>query len=380
MYRALATVDLEAVRHNVRAIWSRLRPGTRLVAVVKADGYGHGALKVAGAALDEGASGLAVTTVEEAQDLREAGFGGTVLVMGPVPEDQLEEAIMAGAEMAVWSPHFVKAVASMARELRRSVFLHLKVDTGMHRLGISPARMARLAEKITLDPWLELRAVMTHLATADDDPEYMEEQLQVFRRAIAPLREGLPSVRYHAANSAATFRDPAAHFDMVRCGIAMYGMSPFQWHPVNDGLAPALTLSSYVASLRDLSPGDGVSYSLTWKARHHTRVALIPIGYGDGFCRGLSNRGDVLIRGSRYPRVGNVCMDQFLVEVGRDAPVRFGDPVVLLGRQGGETITAEELAAHLSTINYEITCSLTERVRKVYTGEGGHVDNAEDHG
>src|SRR5680860_1315247 len=324
---------------------------------------------IARAGRDEGAAGLGVTTVEEGQDLREAGFGGTVLVMGPVLEDQLEDAVLAGVELAVWSPEFVRAAAPVARRLRRSVPLHLKVDTGMHRLGVSPARMARLAEKITLDPWLELRAVMTHLATADSDPEFMEEQLRVFRQAIAPLREGLPAVRYHAANSAATFRDPASHFDMVRCGIATYGMSPFQWHPANDGLVPVLTLSSYVASIRDLSPGEGVSYSLTWKARHRTRVALVPIGYGDGFSRGLSNRGDVLINGRRYPRVGNVCMDQFLVEVDRDAPVQFGDPVVLVGRQGEEQITAEELAAHLGTINYEITCSLTGRVRREYTGD-----------
>src|SRR5680860_565491 len=324
---------------------------------------------IARAGRDEGAAGLGVTTVEEGQDLREAGFGGTVLVMGPVLEDQLEDAVLAGVELAVWSPEFVRAAAPVARRLRRSVTLHLKVDTGMHRLGVSPARMVRLAEKITLDPWLELRAVMTHLATADSDPEFMEEQLRVFRQAIAPLREGLPAVRYHAANSAATFRDPASHFDMVRCGIATYGMSPFQWHPANDGLVPVLTLSSYVASIRDLSPGEGVSYSLTWKARHRTRVALVPIGYGDGFSRGLSNRGDVLINGRRYPRVGNVCMDQFLVEVDRDAPVQFGDPVVLVGRQGEEQITAEELAAHLGTINYEITCSLTGRVRREYTGD-----------
>lgn len=369
MYRALATTDLDAVRRNVRTILGRLGSGTRYMAVVKADGYGHGAMRIARAALDEGASGLAVTTVEEGQDLREAGFGGTVLVMGPVLEDQLEDAVLAGVELAVWSPEFVRAAAPVARRLRRSVPLHLKVDTGMHRLGVSPARMARLAEKITLDPWLELRAVMTHLATADSDPEFMEEQLRVFRQAIAPLREGLPAVRYHAANSAATFRDPASHFDMVRCGIATYGMSPFQWHPANDGLVPVLTLSSYVASIRDLSPGEGVSYSLTWKARHRTRVALVPIGYGDGFSRGLSNRGDVLINGRRYPRVGNVCMDQFLVEVDRDAPVQFGDPVVLVGRQGEEQITAEELAAHLGTINYEITCSLTGRVRREYTGD-----------
>jgi alanine racemase len=157
-------------------------------------------------------------------------------------------------------------------------------------------------------------------------------------------------------------------------------MSPFHRDPAEDGLTPALTLSSYVAALRDLETGEGVSYSLTWRAQRPTRVALIPIGYGDGFFRSLSNRGDVLVGGKRYPRVGNVCMDQFLVEVGRDSPVAFGDQVVLMGRQGSEAITAEHLAAHVGTINYEITCSLTARVKREYVGVIPEPHELEDHG
>jgi len=368
MYRARATIDLAAVRHNVAAVRRRLRPGTGYLAVVKADGYGHGAVQVARAALEAGATGLAVTTTEEAWALNDAGLGADVLIMGPVLDDQLDEAVAAGAEFAVWSPEFVGSAGRAAEKARRRVRLHLKVDTGMHRLGIAPDELPDLLDAILADPWLELRAMMTHFATADEDPAFMDRQLEVFERAIGPVRGRLPGVLFHAANSAALFRGERTHYDMVRCGLATYGMSPFQRDPAADGLTPALTLSSYVASLRDVDPGEGVSYSLTWRADRPTRVALVPIGYGDGFFRVLSNRGDVLIGGRRYPRVGNVCMDQFLVEVGRDSPVSFGERVVLMGRQGEESITAEQLAGLVGTINYEITCSLTARVKREYVG------------
>lgn len=372
MYRARATIDLAAVRHNVALLCSRLASPTKLIAVVKADGYGHGAVQVARAALEAGARGLAVTTTEEAWELRDAGLGRGVLIMGPVLDDQLEEAVASGAECAVWSAKFVPSVSEAAQRLERRVRLHIKVDTGMHRLGVEPHALPDLLETIAADPWLEPAAVMTHFATADDDLEFLAGQLALFAEITAPLRARFPGLALHAANSGATLRDPATHFDAVRCGLAMYGMSPFQRDPDVDGLAPALTLTSYVAALRDIEVGQGVSYSWTrpsgWRAARPTRVALVPIGYGDGFFRLLSNEGDVLIGGKRYPRVGNVCMDQFLVEVGRDAPVGFGERVVLLGRQGDERITAEELAAIVGTINYEVTCSLTARVKREYVG------------
>lgn len=380
MYRARATIDLAAIRHNVATLRRRLGSGVACAAVVKADGYGHGAVQVARAALEAGARGLAVTTTEETLALNDAGLGVDVLIMGPVLDDQLHEAVAVGAEFAAWSPEFVRSAARVAEQAQRKVRLHLKVDTGMHRLGIGPSEAPALIDAIAEHPWLELHAVMTHFATADEDPEYMARQIDVFERVIGPVRRRYPEVRYHAANSAATLRGPHAHYDSVRCGLALYGMSPFHHDPAEDGLMPALTLSSYVAALRDMEVGEGVSYSLTWRAQRPTRVALIPIGYGDGFFRSLSNRGDVLIGGKRYPRVGNVCMDQFLVEVGRDSPVAFGDQVVLMGRQGGEAITAEHLAAHVGTINYEITCSLTARVKREYVGAIPEPHELEDHG
>jgi len=368
VYRAQATIDLAAVRHNVAVVRRRLRPGAACIAVVKADGYGHGAVQVARAALEAGATGLAVTTTEEARALSDAGLGVGVLIMGPVLDDQLEEAVAIGADFVAWSPEFVRSAGRVAESARRRVRIHLKVDTGMHRLGVDVAMAPSLAEAILAQPWLELWALMTHLATADDDPEFMEHQLEVFDRTAEVVRRRAPGVLLHAANSAATFRGERAHYDAVRTGLALYGMSPFHRDPAEDALHPALTLSSYVATLRDIEAGEGVSYSLTWRAPRATRVALVPIGYGDGFFRALSNRGDVLIGGKRYPRVGNVCMDQFLVEVGRGSPVAFGQPVVLMGAQGQEAITAEHLAALVGTINYEVTCSLTARVKREYVG------------
>jgi len=323
---------------------------------------------VARAALEAGVGGLAVATTEEACALSDAGLGVGVMIMGPVLDDHLEEAVATGADFVAWSPEFVRSVGRVAARARRSVRLHLKVDTGMHRLGVEPGLAPSLADEIIAHPWLELRALMTHLATADDDPDFMEHQLKVFDRAAETIRGRAPGVFLHAANSAAAFRGERAQYDAVRTGLALYGMSPFQRDPAEHELSPALTLSSYVATVRDIEAGEGVSYSLTWRAPRATRVALVPMGYGDGFFRQLSNRGDVLIGGMRYPRVGNVCMDQFLVEVGRESPVRFGQPVVLMGAQGDETITAEHLAALVGTINYEVTCSLTARVKREYVG------------
>lgn len=323
---------------------------------------------MARAALEAGATGLAVTTTEEAWALSDAGLGVGVLIMGPVLDDQLDEAVATGADFVVWSPEFVKSVGRVAERARRRVCLHLKIDTGMHRLGVDAAAAPSLADEIIAHPWLELRALMTHLATADDDPDFMEHQLKAFDRTAAAVRARAPGVFLHAANSAAVFRGERTHYDAVRTGLALYGMSPFQSDPAEHALTPALTLSSYVATLRDIEAGEGVSYSLTWRAPRPTRVALVPTGYGDGVFRALSNRGDVLIGGRRYPRVGNVCMDQFLVEVGRDSPVTFGQPVVLMGAQGDERITAEHLAALVGTINYEVTCSLTARVKREYAG------------
>jgi alanine racemase len=340
--RALATVDLGAIERNCARLPSPL------CAVVKADAYGHGVGPVARAALRGGASWLAVATADEARELREAGADGPILVMGALTPDELRTAGEADADIVAWTDE----VAQTARRV------HVKLDTGMGRLGTKDREKAlRLAARPNVV------GLMTHFATADERGDVLfGEQLQAFRVFVEDV--GRDDVVAHAANSAAALRDPASHFDMVRCGIAVYGMDPFHEDPDKHGLEPALTLRSWVAAVRRFEPGDSAGYGRRWSAREPTWVATVPLGYGDGWRRALTNDCDVLIGGRRHPLVGTVSMDNVTVALGPDTDVRVGDEVVLIGAQGDERILAEEVARRLATINYEITCGLSARVRR----------------
>jgi alanine racemase len=344
--RALATVDLGAIERNCARLPSPL------CAVVKADAYGHGVGPVARAALRGGASWLAVATADEARELREAGADGPILVMGALTPDELRTAGEADADIVAWTDE----VAQTARRV------HVKLDTGMGRLGTKDREKAlRLAARPNVV------GLMTHFATADERGDVLfGEQLQAFRVFVEDV--GRDDVVAHAANSAAALRDPASHFDMVRCGIAVYGMDPFHEDPDKHGLEPALTLRSWVAAVRRFEPGDSAGYGRRWSAREPTWVATVPLGYGDGWRRALTNDCDVLIGGRRHPLVGTVSMDNVTVALGPDTDVRVGDEVVLIGAQGDERILAEEVARRLATINYEITCGLSARVRREHVG------------
>ena len=386
MHRALATVNLESIRHNLASLQGRLSPGTSLMAVVKADGYGHGAAEVARAAQEAGAAALGVATAGEAVSLRDAGIEGPIVVLGPLTGAGLEAAVHAGAEVTLWSEQFIRELVRVGRVMKHPIRVHIKVDTGMHRLGLYPRRLPGFLDAIDTEPEIELAGVMSHFATADEaggvaggeagpedsgqDGDFFHYQLKAFEEAIQPVILRTPGkITYHCANSAATIGFPQAHFDMVRCGIAVYGLSPFQADPFADGLRPALRLTSYVADVKRLTEGDSVGYGRSWIAPRNTHIAVIPIGYGDGFSRGLSSRGRVLIGGRPYPVVGRVSMDIITADLGGDGPaIRHGDEVVLIGRQGEEVILAEELAAALGTINYEITCNLSSRVERRYEG------------
>ena len=361
--RALAHVDVDAVARNC-AMLKGLLGAAHLCAVVKADGYGHGATACARAAVAGGATWLAVATAAEAAALREDGLTDPVLVMGALTGPELEVALGAGAHVVAWREEFVRAVESAASD--RPVHVHVKLDTGMGRLGArDPEQARRVAATIGASERMELAGVMTHFATADD-PEsgYFEEQLHRFQPFAEELKQAHPGCIAHAANSAAVLRDEAAHFDMARCGIAVYGMDPFGQDPAPRGLTPALALRSYVAEIKELQRGESVGYGRTWSASGETRVAVLPIGYGDGYRRGLSNAAEVLIRGRRYPVAGTISMDNLTVEVG-DGEVAIGDTATLIGADGNERVTAEELASKLDTINYEITCGVSARVPRV---------------
>ena len=352
MVRALARVDTGAIAANC----ARLAELATLCAVVKADGYGHGAVPAARAAQAGGAAWLAVATAVEAAELRAAGIGGPLLVMGALSPEELEVALTAGADVVAWREAFVRALPESAR-------VHVKLDTGMGRLGTrDPEEATRVAELAGE----RLVGAMTHFATSDDDPAFMAEQLARFLPWADALAARRPGLIRHAANSAATLRGPAARLDMVRCGIAIYGMDPFQRDPAEHGLRPALELVSYVAEVKRVRPGESAGYGRRFVAERETWLATIPIGYGDGVRRGLTNRADVLVGGRRVPVAGTVSMDNITVDLGPDEPVAAGTEAVLLGARGGERILAEDWAAALGTINYEITCGIAPRVPRRY--------------
>ncbi len=368
--RATAWVDTDALARNCRRLADRLGPRRLLCAVVKANGYGHGFELAARAALAGGARWLAVASADEALALRDAGFDTRTLVMGALSEPELTVALRCGADVVVWEQGFVERVAKVAQRLAVVARCHVKLDTGMGRLGTRSERTAlACAELVATRPSLELAGAMTHFATADelDDDGYFDAQLERFTRFVAILRQALGG-RFvaHAANSAAVFRDPRSHFDMARCGIAIYGLDPFHEDARRRGLEPVLTLESYLACVKQLDRGESVGYGRTWRAERPTRVGIVPIGYGDGIRRALSNRGWALLGGRRRPIVGTISMDNLAVELGPEPEgEHVGQPVVLIGGQGEERISAEEVARLLGTINYEVATALAARVRRL---------------
>jgi alanine racemase len=367
--RAVASVSLDAVGHNCTRLAGALQGEARLCAVVKADGYGHGALECARAALEGGAAWLAVASAVEAHDLRRAVPEAPILVMGALTPEELDVALGARAEIAVWRPEFLRLVAERGAELGVEPQAHVKYDTGMGRLGTAdPDAVRALVRWCAEDDRVALAGLWTHFATADEpDSEFFDEQLGRFRELAEPLKREHPELIHHAANSAATLRDPASHFDMVRCGIAIYGLDPFHDDPARRELEPALELRSYVADVKRFEEGASAGYGRTWRAPRDTWVGVLPIGYGDGVRRGLSNNADVLVGGRRYPVVGTVSMDNVTIDLGPDTGVEPGAEAVLIGPQGDERVLAEELARRLDTINYEITCGISARVPRLYS-------------
>ena len=370
--RATALVNVAAIERNAARLRARLAPRSELCAVVKANGYGHGALASARAALAGGAGRLAVAAAAEALELREGGIDAPILVMGALAGDELETALSARADVVAWDERFVEELERRARARDQPVGVHVKLDTGMGRLGTRDLQVGRqVAERVVASDGLRLVGAMTHFATSDDDPEFMSLQLTRFRDFAAALAGLAPGLIVHAANSAAVLRDPATHLDLARCGIALYGCDPMHQDPGRQGLEPALELRSYVAALKPAAPGESAGYGRRFIASTETVLATIPIGYGDGLRRAFTNNLEVLIAGRRFPLVGTVSMDNITVEIGRDAPrVRELDPVTLIGGQGAERLLAEELARRIGTINYEIVCGLLPRVPRVVHRDG----------
>ena len=365
---SVVEIDPGALAHNVT--WLKEQAGgARVLAVVKADGYGHGAVTAAEAAIAAGVDGLCVALVQEGVELRRAGIEVPVLVLSEQPIDQVGELVAHGLVATAYSARFVDALADEAR--RHDVSgqeVHLKIDTGMNRVGCRPADATELAGRILArSPHLMLGGVFTHLATADDDdPSETERQLDRFEGALSELRRaGVDPGLVHAANSAATIAHPRARYDMVRVGIAMYGIAPAVTMTEQcTELRPALSLRSKVSHVKRVAAGDGVSYGLRHRFERPTTVATVPIGYADGIPRRSGvDGGTVLIGGVRRSIVGVVTMDQLMVDCGDDT-VRVDDEVVLIGRQGDDEITANEWGSVTGTIGYEIVCGLSRRLAR----------------
>lgn len=368
--RAWAEVSLDAIRANVAELCRLVAPA-ELCAVVKADGYGHGAVPVAQAAIEAGATWLAVAQVPEAGALRQFGIDAPILLLSEPRPTQVEDALDAGVAVTAYTAGLVTALGrAVAERGGRACPVHLKVDTGMRRVGVAPEDAVGLAKAIDADPALTLAAVWTHCAVADapDDP-FTSVQLERYEAVLGDIAgAGIEVPLRHAANSAAAIALPASRYDLVRCGIAVYGIPPTPAMAGAIVLRPAVHFATEVSFVKPVAAGEGVSYGLHHHVERDTRVATLPIGYADGVFRRLGlEHQEVLIRGRRHPMVGVVTMDQLTVDVGSDSDVQPGDEAVLLGAQGDERITPDEWAERLGTISYEVVCAMGARVERRYS-------------
>ncbi|HID89646.1 MAG TPA: alanine racemase [Anaerolineae bacterium] len=360
-------IDLEAIAHNVRQIKEIVGPEVEILAVLKADAYGHGAITVARTALNNGASFCGVASLNEAIRLREAGIDAPILVLGYTPAWLAREALRYDITLTLYDPDLARAFSRAAIDLRRTARVHIKVDTGMGRLGLLPDQVVPFVEESRGLPGLDLEGIFTHFSVADEpDLSYTRWQLSQFREVLRRLETIGVTFRYiHCANSAATLRLPESRFNMVRLGLAMYGLQPSPHVPLPPGFRPALAWKTTIAQVKTLPPGSYVSYGNTYRTKGWETIAVIPVGYADGFRRAPTHWQTVLVRGQRAPIVGRVCMDQTMINVTHIPNVRVGDEVVLIGRQGNDGITAEEVAEWLGTINYEVISEILARVPRV---------------
>lgn len=373
-----ADIDLDAIAINIQQLKKVTSPGAQFMAVVKANAYGHGTVEVARQALKSGADWLGVARIYEAVALRKAGIDGKILVMNYTPPEFAPLALEHDLVLTVFDLETATAISDTAVAAGNQIVAHLKTDTGMGRLGLRPTgekqigldpSRVKLAGRIADLPGLDLEGIFTHFAAADSlDATYTEKQFALFCDYIDALKKvGLEFRIRHAANSAAIIAHPQTHLDMVRAGIALYGLSPSA--EVNlDHLAtrPAMSLKARLVHVKKVPAGFCVSYGMTYRAPAPTAIATVPLGYADGYSRLLSSRGTMLAKGQRAPIAGRVCMDLTMLDVGHIEGVRTGDEVVALGRQGDETISADEIAGVLGTINYEIVSSITARVPRIF--------------
>ena len=367
--RAWVEIDLAALQHNVQQLTQHIGPNTALMAVVKADAYGHGAISIADAALAAGAQWLGVATVPEGVELREAGITAPIMIMGAInsPEEvaaiarwRLQPTLVSPKQALVFSEE-------LGHTRAETLPVHLKVDTGMSRLGFSWQQAGEFVQFVQRLPRLQIHSVYSHLATADDpDPTVMRQQHQRYEAVLSQVNaQNVTLPKRHLANSAATLTDSALHYDMVRVGLALYGLYPAAHLKPQLALRPVMQVKARITHLKEIQPGTGVSYGHTFVAERPMRIAVVGIGYADGVPRALSNRIEVLVQGQRVPQIGNITMDQFMIDVTHINDLQEGSVVTLLGRDGEQQISADHWAALTNTISWEILCSFKHRLPRI---------------
>lgn len=370
---ATAHISLANYRHNLHEIRKIVGPEIKILAIVKANAYGHGIAEISRAAMESRADYLGVVSLGELRQLRAARVTAPVLIINYIDAGSVTEALELGATLTVFDPQIIHAVNSAASQLDTTAKLHINIDTGLHRDGCAPADSLSLAQLVHRLDNVQLEGVFTHFAESEDESsDYTTRQLQVFEHCLAQLDSAnLRPPLVHTANSAAVIAHPSTHYNMVRPGIVTYGLTPFdpshsQYDFVQKTFRPVLSLTSIVAHLRHLDAGQTVGYNRRWAAKRPSTLALVPIGYGDGWRRTPQPATHVLIDGQMAPIVGSISMDQLTVDVTDIPHVQTGDGVVLIGAQGGQAITASDLAAQQGTIHYEITTQLSARIQRSY--------------
>jgi len=371
MRPAWAEIDLDNLAHNVREIRKITSPNSKIMAVVKADAYGHGIIKTSEVVLRNGADCLGVAILDEALSLRERGFKVPIVILGYTPESDLEHVVANGLTQTVFNYRHGEALSREAVRQNKKAAVHIKIDSGMGRLGFLPCEESlQLVERILDLPGIYVEGVYSHLASADaPDRVYTLEQLESFFWFLDKMKERNINIPVkHVANSAGILNYPEAHLDMVRPGIILYGLLPSP-HVRTEGLSlkPVMSVKARVGSLKRIPAGSSIGYSCTYKLGKDCVIAVLPLGYADGYSVRFSNNSFVLLHGQRVPVVGRVCMDQIMVDASSVPGVDIGDEAVLLGRQGQEEISADELAQLVGTINYEIVCMVSHRVPRKYT-------------
>ena len=373
--RICAEINLNAVAYNFKSMKDRLAPGTKMIAVVKTDGYGHGAIPIARMVQEYSYIwGFAVATIEEAVLLRNAGIQKPILILGFVFPDAYEDVVRYDIRPAVFKLSMARQLSEEAVRQQKKVYFHIKVDTGMSRIGFSDTEeSADIVKEISGLPNVEMEGLFTHFARADEkDKQWANLQFERYQAFSQMLKDrNVPITIHHCSNSAGIYDMPEANMDLVRAGISIYGMYPSdEVNKLAAPIVPVMSLKSHIVYIKELQPGAQISYGGTYVVDHPVKVATIPVGYGDGYPRSLSGKGRVLIRGCEAPIIGRICMDQFMVDVTAISPVRVGDTATIFGRSGALEITADSVAESIGTIGYELTCNINRRVPRVYKKDG----------